>query len=192
MNEQINLGQIYHLLGADLRALNTLWNSGQNEMGRRVFATFVFSTFESIGWLLVNYVNEVIGACGKGLLTDAEIASAKHKESSKETNPVEHINFALRYAARFHGIRDFAPGKVLLWQYVEPSRIVRDRVVHPKSLESLNVTVEEQIGCKCALVWLFNCLDVLQEMVQNPGDTFSETLERLTPKDIDASADPAA
>jgi hypothetical protein len=38
----------------DLRALNTLWGSGQNEMGRRMFAVFVFSTLESFGWLLIN------------------------------------------------------------------------------------------------------------------------------------------
>jgi hypothetical protein len=105
MKDQINLGQIYHVLGADLRALNTLWNSGQNEMGRRVFAAFVFSAFQSVGWLLVNYVNERIGESGKGLLTDTEIACAKRKESSKENNPVEYINFALKYDGDVFAIR---------------------------------------------------------------------------------------
>jgi hypothetical protein len=133
-------------------------------------------------------VNEGIGDYGKGLLTDAEIASVKRKESSKETNPVEHINFALKYAARFHGVRDFSPAKVLLWEYVEPSKTVRDRVVHPKELKSLNVPIEEQIGCKCALAWLLNCFTLLDEIVQNPGATFSETLERVSTQDAKPSA----
>ncbi|MGA8482423.1 MAG: hypothetical protein WB696_31010 [Chthoniobacterales bacterium] len=176
--KKIDYGEIYHHLGDDLRALNTLWDSGQNEMGRRVFAIFVFSTFESIGWLLVSYVNKGIPTYGKGGIEDWQLAAAKSKES-EEVDPVAHINFALKYAASFHGTKDFKPSKVSLWEHVEPAKKVRNRVVHPKTIESLRVTVKEHISCKCSLAWLWNCLTVLKIFDENPGTTFREVLKDM-------------
>ena len=175
----MDYGEIYRLLRDDLSALNTLWDSKQNKMGRRVFAVFVFSTFESIGWVLLNYVNKSIPTSGKGAIQDGQLTAAESKENQK-INPVEHINFALRYAASFHGIRDFAPSKVPLWKCVVLANKVRDRVVHPRTLESLTVTGEEHTSCKCALAWLLNCLTVLEFLGKNPGKTFREALRQLT------------
>lgn len=81
--EKIDLSEIYDFLSADLRALNKLWDSGENEMGRRLFVIFAFSALEYIGWLLVNSVNKAIPSHGKGLITEHEIAAAKGKESQK-------------------------------------------------------------------------------------------------------------
>jgi hypothetical protein len=179
MIRKIDFREIYHALAADLRALNTLWDTGQNEMGRRVFAVFVFSTFESTGWLLINYVNAAIPGHGRGTITDKRIVSAKSKKSEK-IGSVEHINFALRYVASFHGAKDFSASKVPLWEYVQPAIKIRDRIVHPKTIDSMRVTVEEQITCKCALAWLINCMDVLSELEQNPGSSFNDVLQRMT------------
>jgi len=147
-------------------------------MGRRVFAVFVFSTFETIGHLLIAYVDKGIPLYGKGAIEDWQRRAAKSKES-RDVAPIEHIKFALKYAASFHGTKDFNPSKLPLWEHVEPAKEVRDRVVHPKALESLKVTVKEHMSCKCALFWLWICLDVLKIIDENPGTTFREVLKHM-------------
>jgi hypothetical protein len=101
----------------------------------------------------------------KGFVSDQQVKAAQAKESQK-VESIEHIVFAMKYVASFHGTRDFNPNKVPLWKNVEASKKVRDRVVHPKTLSDLVVTLNEHIDCKCALAWLINCL------------TFAETFER--------------
>jgi hypothetical protein len=176
--KKINYREIYSQLGEDLKALNTLWDSGNNKMGRRVFAVFVFSTFESIGHLLIAYVTRGISIHGKGKIEARQIEAAKSKESG-EVDPVEHINFALKFAAAFHGVTDFKPSDVPLWEDVGPSKKVRNRVVHPKTIENLDVSLEEHTSCKCALMWLWNCLTILTVLDQNPGATFCEVLSNM-------------
>jgi hypothetical protein len=171
--EKIDLSEIYHFLSDDLRALNKLWDSGESEMGRRLFVIFVFSALEYIGWLLVNSVNKAIPSHGKGLITERQIAAAKGKESQR-VDPVEHVVFALKYAAAFHGTRDFRPPKVPLWEYVDRAKKARDRVVHPKTLESLRITKEEHTDSKCVIAWLWNSLLFLEVFEHTPGTSFAE------------------
>ena len=63
---------LYRTLSGELRALNVLFESGKNEMARRVFAAYVFTTFEAIGRILVAQVNLAVIGGKRGLSTTSE------------------------------------------------------------------------------------------------------------------------
>ncbi len=73
MKTQADWQRFYKSLGDDLRALNTLFEHGKNKMGRRVFAAYVFTMFESTGRLLVSQVNSAIEEGQTGSVAERQI-----------------------------------------------------------------------------------------------------------------------
>jgi hypothetical protein len=65
---------------------------------------------------------------------------------------------------------------------VERSKGVPDRVIHPKKLTDLQVTLEEHIECKCALAWLMNCLTFAGTFEENPCISFADAYAKLSTK----------
>jgi hypothetical protein len=92
---------------------------------------------------------------------------------------LDYLLFALRYAARFDGRTDFDPKKVPGWEKVKKAAKIRDRVVHAKVVDDLNVTVEEHLVCKGAAIWLLGCLRML-EGLEGSNRTFEEGLQILS------------
>ena len=123
---------ILRVFSAELRALDALFEAGKPVIARRLFLMYVFTTFEAVARLIVAQINANILEGEKGILDDKRIRAARNSETQR-VDAVSHIVFALKYASLYYGTPDFEPKRVELWDFVISSKIVRDRVTHPRA-----------------------------------------------------------
>jgi hypothetical protein len=139
-------------------------------LAHQLYPLLVFSMFEIAARMLLKFINET----RDNWHASAEMAEPWIKKSqqlqARDDNSRDVVNctteemlvFALHYAARAIWAESFDPRSVKFWPQVRAATKIRDNIMHPRSLNSLDVTQAQIDVCNDAVGWLLECLRIIK------------------------------
>ena len=163
------LDSVVARLYADTLELNQFGKEHEG-LAYQLYPLLVFSMFEIATRTLLTFVNK----SRNNWHADAEMTEPwikkSHQLQARDDNEsdkvklstIEMLVFALQYAARAIWAESFNPCSVKLWSQVRAATKIRDNIMHPKSLHSLDVTQAQIDVCNDAVGWLLECLWIIK------------------------------
>lgn len=153
------------ILRGDLNALLDAFPDQSSQVLRRDFVRASWAYVEAITYALKFMVSVLVdvGACR---LEPKEAAFLEQPKTETLTN----IKQTIKLVSKVFSVSECDLGGGAGWRYVGPSVEIRNRLVHPKSMESLQVTDSEWDTHRDAFVWLVGAFDGLLTDISESGE----------------------
>lgn len=152
----VSLLDMNAVLREDLNALLDVFPDQSNHVLRRSFVRASWAYIEAITHALKHMMSILVdaGAC------DLEPEEVTFLERSR-TETLTNIKETIKLVAKVFSVPERHLGGGADWRHVKPTLKVRDRLVHPKSVESLEVADSEWETHKQGFGWLVHAFDGL-------------------------------
>lgn len=162
----ISLLDMSGVLREDLNALLDAYPDQSNPVLRRSFVRASWAYVEAITHALKLMVS---------ILVDAGACELESKEAAfleqPRTETLTNIKQTIQLVAKVFKVSDRDLGGGTGWHHVKPSIKVRDRLVHPKSVESLQVADSEWETHADAFAWMVRAFD---DLLTDISDQYSQ------------------
>ncbi|PMW94847.1 hypothetical protein C1X59_27590 [Pseudomonas sp. FW215-R2] len=151
------------VLREDLEVLLAAFPDQSGQVLRRSFVRASWAYVEAITFAFKNMATLLVdeGACEM---------DPKDKEflNSQRFEAVENVKATMKLAAKAFSVPERNLGGGADWRHVKPSNSVRNRLLHPKSVEDLQVSNAEWESHKSAFDWFVRAFDgLLTDIVAN-------------------------
>lgn len=152
----ISLLGMNRILRDDLNALLDAFPDQRSQVLRRDFVRASWAYVEAITYALKFMVRVLVdvGACR------LEPKEAVFLEQPR-TETLKNIKQTIKLVSKVFSVSECDLGGGTDWNHVGPSMKIRDRLVHPKSVASLQVADSEWDAHKDGFVWLVKAFDGL-------------------------------
>ncbi|WP_192939373.1 hypothetical protein [Stutzerimonas stutzeri] len=161
----ISLLDMNGILRDDLNALLDAFPDQRSQVLRRNFVRASWAYVEAITHAFKLMVSMLVseGACK---LEPKEAAFLERPRTATLTN----IEQTIKLVAKVFSVPECNIGNGADWRHVGPSMKIRNRLVHPKSMESLHVTDSEWDTHRDGFVWLVEAFDGLLTDISGNGE----------------------
>ncbi|MFJ2487849.1 hypothetical protein [Pseudomonas sp. NPDC087639] len=155
------------VLREDLEVLLAAFPDQSGQVLRRNFIRASWAYVEAITFAFKNMATLLVdeGACE---------VDPKDKEflNSQRFEALENVKATMRLVVKVFSVPERDLGGGTDWRHVKPSNTVRNRLLHPKSVEDLQVSNAEWESHKSAFVWLVHAFDgLLTDIVANAANS---------------------
>jgi hypothetical protein len=161
---------------------------------RRLLVRSIFAFIEAVSFALKS---EAIRGSGKNVPTPEELSIAREesfdlddrghiKKTKAKLRTIPNLRFAFHLYSRISGFEYELDSSCTEWQRLVESLKVRDRLMHPKSLNDLTITNDEIASALSAYLWFeAEVISLLEEH----GETLRGELNQLLKKHGQLKAD---